>query len=75
MGSYYYSVLPMFGFLGARREGLGAALCALAAVSGLIAKLVCSTDVRYMLMSAATLGFVVVATAGVAMSTRGPDPA
>ena len=67
VGSYYYSVLLVYGFLGARREGLGAALCALAAVSGLIGKFVWSDDVRFTLISAATVGFVCMATASVAV--------
>ena len=67
VGSYYYSVLLVYGFPGARREGLGAALCALAAVSGLIAKFLWSDDLRFTLISAATVGFVCVATASMAV--------
>jgi hypothetical protein len=64
---YYYSVLLVYGLLGARREGLGAALCALAAATGLIGKFVWSSDVRFALISAATVAFVCVATASVAV--------
>jgi hypothetical protein len=67
MACYYYSALLVYGLLGARREGLGAALCALAAVSGLIGKFVWSDDVRYFLISVAVLGFVCAATASVAI--------
>ena len=64
---YYYSALLVYGFLGARREGLGAALCALAAVTGLIGKFMSFNDVRFFLISAATVGFVCAATASVAI--------
>jgi len=64
---YYYSVLLVYGLLGARREGLGAALCALAAVTGLIGKFVWSNDLRFLLISVAVVGFVCAATASVAI--------
>ncbi len=64
---YYYSVLLVYGFLGPRREGLGAALCALAAVTGLIGKFVWSNDMRYLLISVAVVGFAWAATASVAI--------
>jgi hypothetical protein len=67
---YYYSALLVYGLLGARREGLGAALCALAAVTGLIAKFVSSYDVRFFLISGAVVGFVYAAAASVAIWTR-----
>jgi hypothetical protein len=67
MACYYYSALLVYGLLGARREGLGAALCALAAVTGLIGKFVWSNDVRFFLISVAVLGFVCAATTSVAI--------
>jgi hypothetical protein len=67
MACYYYSALLVYGLLGARREGLGAALCALAAVTGLIGKFTSFYDVRFFLISVAVVGFVCAATASVAI--------
>jgi hypothetical protein len=60
---YYYSVLLAFGFLWTRRESIGVGLCALAALTCLIATLFDWNDEQYTAMSVATLAFVAFATA------------
>lgn len=69
---YYYSVFLAFGFLWARRESIGVGLCALAALTFLIATLFDWNDEQYTAMSVATLAFVAFATASF---LRSPAPA
>jgi hypothetical protein len=68
---YYYSVFLAFGFLWARRESIGVGLCALAALTCLIATLFDWNDEQYTAMSVATLAFVAFATAAF---VRSPVP-
>jgi hypothetical protein len=59
---YYYSVLLAYGLVGDRRQGIGAALCALSAVGGVMGMLKLWDDALYALLSVASLVFVLVTT-------------
>ena len=59
---YYYSIMLAYGLMGDRREGIGAALCALSAVGGLMGMLVMQNDELYALLSVITLVFILGAT-------------
>lgn len=59
---YYYSIMLAYGLVGDRREGIGAALCALSAVGGVMGMLVTQDDELYSLLSVITLAFILGAT-------------
>jgi hypothetical protein len=59
---YYYAILAAYGLIGDRREGIGAALCALSASGGVMAMFPLYVDELYALLSAVTLLFIVGAT-------------
>jgi hypothetical protein len=59
---YYYSILSVYGLIGNRREGIGAALCALSAAGAVMGMFAFYDDELYALLSAATLLFIVGAT-------------
>jgi hypothetical protein len=69
--SYYYAILLVYGLLGDRREGIGAALCALSAAGGLVPAIAPGDDERYAVLGALTVLFVVGAT--VALARRPPE--
>lgn len=70
---YYYAILSAYGLIGDRRDGIGAALCALSAAGGLLAMFPLYADELYALLSAITLLFVVGAT--IALGRRPLEPA
>ena len=63
---YYAAFLAAWGLLWLRREGVGVALCALAAVEGALAALLPEPDDAFAATSVAVLAFVALATALVA---------
>jgi hypothetical protein len=62
MSNYYYGVLLGFGLLWDRREGIGAALCGLSALTWWIGWTWQQNDETYTWVSLATLVFVLAAT-------------
>jgi len=70
---YYYAILSAYGLIGDRRNGIGAALCALSAAGGGLALLALYADELYALLSAITLLFIVGAT--IALGRRPLRPA
>lgn len=64
--SYYYSVLLAFGLLAGRCDLVGAGLRALAAITSAVPWLLWWNDERYLVISAATVAFVIASTAHVA---------
>jgi hypothetical protein len=78
MSNYYFAVLLPFGLLWLRNEGVGAALCALSALSLILGTMIPQLDELYAWISLATLVFVLGATAafafGRADGTGSPSP-
>jgi hypothetical protein len=66
MANYYYAVLLGFAFLWERREGIGAALCGLSALTWWIDWIWDQPDEIYTWVSLATVVFVVAATGSLA---------
>jgi len=72
---YYYSILLAFGFLWGKREAIGSALCALAAVTGFLSTALGWSDEKFTAMSVAVIAFVAFATVSLAKgpSARSPE--
>ena len=66
MSNYYFGLLLGFGLLGYRREGIGAALCGLSAVSWFIEWSGRQVDETYTAISIAAVAFVLATTAWMA---------
>ncbi|MGI9590383.1 MAG: hypothetical protein ACR2P8_03365 [Myxococcota bacterium] len=69
---YYYAVLLAYGFLTIQRERIGAALCALSALSWLFVEVWHWTDVILTWTSLAAVGFVTYAAIEVLWGERAP---